>query len=209
MGLDRQPRAAASDWRNANLTPRAACQARSAHIPPAKLVDLPGPGEMTNSANQRSAAYPDKDAGIAVRPPDSFEHALLTHSARLTRKRRCGQGWLILAGGSQRATIRSIRNHETAAFWLRRDSVCRQGEVPPEEVPPEIAASIGESYLAGRGGRVVVRSSATAEDLPGASFAGQHDNFLNVEGVEDVVDASRRCWGTLEPARSRASQARG
>jgi pyruvate,water dikinase len=44
---------------------------------------------------------------------------------------------------------------------------------------------------------VAVRSSATAEDLPSASFAGQQDTYLNVVGVESVLDAVRRCWASL------------
>lgn len=44
---------------------------------------------------------------------------------------------------------------------------------------------------------VAVRSSATAEDLPDASFAGQQDTYLGITGVDDVVDAVRRCWGSL------------
>ncbi|HEX3048251.1 MAG TPA: PEP/pyruvate-binding domain-containing protein [Bacillota bacterium] len=44
---------------------------------------------------------------------------------------------------------------------------------------------------------VAVRSSATAEDLPEASFAGQQDTFLNIIGAETVVDAVRRCWASL------------
>jgi phosphoenolpyruvate synthase/pyruvate phosphate dikinase len=42
-----------------------------------------------------------------------------------------------------------------------------------------------------------VRSSATAEDLPGASFAGQHDTYLNVRGEQVVVQHIRRCWASL------------
>src|SRR4029453_16721757 len=44
---------------------------------------------------------------------------------------------------------------------------------------------------------VAVRSSATAEDLPSASFAGQQDTYLNVVGVESVLDAVARCWASL------------
>ncbi|TEB15847.1 Phosphoenolpyruvate synthase [Pelotomaculum sp. FP] len=42
-----------------------------------------------------------------------------------------------------------------------------------------------------------VRSSATAEDLPGASFAGQQETFLNVQGQEQLLDCVRRCWASL------------
>jgi pyruvate,water dikinase len=44
---------------------------------------------------------------------------------------------------------------------------------------------------------VAVRSSATAEDLPTASFAGQHESFLNIRGPDDLVDACRRCFASL------------
>ena len=49
----------------------------------------------------------------------------------------------------------------------------------------------------GQGLSVAVRSSATAEDLPDASFAGQHDSFLHVRGETAVVEASRRCFASL------------
>jgi rifampicin phosphotransferase len=44
---------------------------------------------------------------------------------------------------------------------------------------------------------VAVRSSATAEDLPSASFAGQQDTYLNIVGADAVLDAVRRCWASL------------
>ena len=47
-----------------------------------------------------------------------------------------------------------------------------------------------------------MRSSATAEDLPHASFAGQHETFLNVRGAEELIDAVRRCWDSLASARA-------
>jgi len=46
-----------------------------------------------------------------------------------------------------------------------------------------------------------VRSSATAEDLEGASFAGLQETYLNVEGTENILSAIRRCWGSLFTAR--------
>lgn len=50
--------------------------------------------------------------------------------------------------------------------------------------------------------RLAVRSSATAEDLPTASFAGQQDTFLNVHGEESLLDACRRCFASLFTDRS-------
>jgi pyruvate,water dikinase len=49
----------------------------------------------------------------------------------------------------------------------------------------------------GAGAAVAVRSSATAEDLPTASFAGQHDSYLNISGTVDVVEACRRCFASI------------
>jgi pyruvate, water dikinase len=49
----------------------------------------------------------------------------------------------------------------------------------------------------GAGVAVAVRSSATAEDLPTASFAGQHESYLNITGAKDVVEACRRCFASL------------
>lgn len=49
---------------------------------------------------------------------------------------------------------------------------------------------------------VAVRSSATAEDLPGASFAGQQDTFLWIRGVEDVFTHVKKCWSSLFTSRA-------
>ena len=49
---------------------------------------------------------------------------------------------------------------------------------------------------------VAVRSSATAEDLPGASFAGQQDTYLWIVGADSVVEHVRRCWASLYTARA-------
>lgn len=65
------------------------------------------------------------------------------------------------------------------------------------QIPPPVATAIMAAYRETGGGVMVVRSSATAEDLPGASFAGQHDSFLNIEGDGAVCDAVRSCWASL------------
>jgi pyruvate,water dikinase len=64
--------------------------------------------------------------------------------------------------------------------------------------PGGIADAIVEAYdRLGADVPVAVRSSATAEDLPFASFAGQQDTYLNVVGTDAVLDAVRRCWASL------------
>jgi pyruvate,water dikinase len=79
---------------------------------------------------------------------------------------------------------------------------------------PEIENEIIEAYkeLGGKDYpvKVAVRSSATAEDLPDASFAGQQDTYLNVFGEKDVLLHVRRCWASLWTARATAyRQAQG
>ena len=69
-------------------------------------------------------------------------------------------------------------------------------------MPPEIAKEIEEAYIKMGKGLVAVRSSATAEDLPEASFAGQQRTFLNVEGEKEVVAAVQECWASLFEARA-------
>jgi len=63
-------------------------------------------------------------------------------------------------------------------------------------MPTDIATAVREAYRT-LGGRVAVRSSATAEDLPEASFAGQQDTILDVEGEDELEAAVRRCWASL------------
>ena len=72
------------------------------------------------------------------------------------------------------------------------------------EIPDQIREAIIDAYARmGENGEVVaVRSSATAEDLPEASFAGQQETFLNVLGNDDLLDAVQRCWASLYGARA-------
>jgi pyruvate,water dikinase len=70
-------------------------------------------------------------------------------------------------------------------------------------IPSEIEGPVVESYrwlgeqLRREAMPVAVRSSATAEDLPGASFAGQQDTYLNIRGDEQLLEHVRRCWASL------------
>lgn len=80
-------------------------------------------------------------------------------------------------------------------------------------IPPEVLREIQRSYAEltqamGDTSPVVARSTATAEDLPGASFAGQHDSLLNVRGEQALLDAVKRCWSSLWTARALEYRAR-
>src|SRR5215217_846641 len=76
----------------------------------------------------------------------------------------------------------------------------------PEEMAEEIRAAY-ERLSEDAETAVAVRSSATAEDLAGASFAGQQETFLNVRGEEALMEAVKACWASLWTARAMAYRA--
>ena len=82
---------------------------------------------------------------------------------------------------------------------------CRQ-LVSAAAIPQEIKNEITKAYNNLSGSQldfsVAVRSSATAEDLPTASFAGQHDSFLNIKGAENIIAAVHKCFVSLFNARA-------
>ena len=69
------------------------------------------------------------------------------------------------------------------------------------DIPADIVEDIKKNYEKLKG-FVAVRSSATAEDLPNASFAGQQATFLNVNGTDKVIKAVKECWASLFTARA-------
>ncbi len=74
-------------------------------------------------------------------------------------------------------------------------------------MPKDVEEEIKQAYrkLCEESGEevfVAVRSSATAEDLPGASFAGQQETYLNVRGEDEVVEKVRKCWSSLYTPRA-------
>jgi rifampicin phosphotransferase len=70
-------------------------------------------------------------------------------------------------------------------------------DVEATTMPTNIRIAVADAYARLGAGPVAVRSSATAEDLPRAAFAGQQDSYLNVVGEAAVIDAVRRCWASL------------
>ena len=93
----------------------------------------------------------------------------------------------------------SIRNLSTG---LRRS-------VESAPIPDDLATAITDGVARlGEDDGYAVRSSATAEDLPTASFAGQHDTFLNVVGPTAVLEHIRRCWASLFTERAVAYRLR-
>jgi len=71
-------------------------------------------------------------------------------------------------------------------------------------IPDAVATAVVGAYAAlpGNNPAVAVRSSATAEDLPEASFAGQQETYLNVNSPDSVLEATRKCWASLWTGRA-------
>ena len=78
------------------------------------------------------------------------------------------------------------------------------------DIPGDLANAIVNAYadLPGSNPAVAVRSSATAEDLPDASFAGQQETYLNITGADQVLEATKKCWASLWTARAIGYRAR-
>ncbi|MEV4483159.1 PEP/pyruvate-binding domain-containing protein [Micromonospora coxensis] len=102
-----------------------------------------------------------------------------------------------LVGGKAAGLGELIRRGETVppGFCVTTEAY-REGVIPQAEIV--------EAYQKLGGGPVAVRSSATAEDLPEASFAGQQDTVLDVTGVADLIAAIAGCWESLHSERARA-----
>ncbi|WP_413873445.1 phosphoenolpyruvate synthase [Albidovulum sp.] len=137
-------------------------------------------GEMTVALSPKGIRVPPGFATTAA----AFRSFLATN--RLNEV-IAGRLAALDSGRTDLATAgRAIREAITGADW-------------PEGIAAEIRAAYAE--LARRTGReapaVAVRSSATAEDLPDASFAGQQETFLNITGERALLDACRRCFASL------------
>ncbi len=104
--------------------------------------------------------------------------------------------------------LKPVMDRELAALQARKATLAEAGDAIRRafrsgEWPDDIAGEIIAAYreLGRRSGKqdpdVAVRSSATAEDLPDASFAGQQESFLNIRGEPALLEACRRCLASL------------
>ncbi|HIU63629.1 MAG TPA: phosphoenolpyruvate synthase, partial [Candidatus Avacidaminococcus intestinavium] len=99
------------------------------------------------------------------------------------------------------ALLAELTDVENSAL-LREISAKLREAIMAEEMPEDLKAAIAKAYaeLALKVGEelpfVAVRSSATAEDLPDASFAGQQDTYLNVQGAETIIAKVKECYAS-------------
>ncbi|MFM8431988.1 MAG: phosphoenolpyruvate synthase [Bacteroidota bacterium] len=98
-------------------------------------------------------------------------------------------------------SVLSTVDKNTLAGLEEASEICRK-LVSECRFSRELQAEITSAYRAMGSPSVAVRSSATAEDLPNASFAGQHESFLNVEGETELMKAVTACYQSLYTARA-------
>jgi rifampicin phosphotransferase len=130
-------------------------------------------------------------AGLPV--PDGFHvtTAAYRHFVHVNDLQPVILSAIVSVDGSQTATLDAAAGRIRALF----------AEAP---MPDEIADAVANEYarLGSDGPAVAVRSSATAEDLPELSFAGQHETYLNVCGPAAVIERVKQCWASLWTARA-------
>src|SRR4051794_22964328 len=106
------------------------------------------------------------------------------------------------------AYARAVTGVDTGA-GADDDGAAVRAAIEAAAVPDDVRAAVRSACAELGGGPVAVRSSATAEDLAGAAFAGQQDTYLDVTGDDAVLDAVRRCWASLWTDRAIAYRRRG
>jgi pyruvate, water dikinase len=105
--------------------------------------------------------------------------------------------------GLREKMVASLKKLDNKDFKnLKQTGETIRGYILKGKFPEELAKSIKEAYREleikeENLTSVAVRSSATAEDLPDASFAGQHDSFMNIKGAENTLEACKKCYASL------------
>ena len=151
------------------------------------LADLPSVGGTNASLGELVREL----SGQGVRVPEGFAVAAEGYRHFLREAGLEGRLRSLLAG----LDTRDMAQLAACGKALR-------GAILQAELPRDLAEAIAGAYQklgggAGQAVAVAVRSSATAEDLPGASFAGQQETFLNVVGREALLEACRGCLASL------------
>jgi pyruvate, water dikinase len=152
-----------------------------------RLSDVPAVGGKNASLGELYAML----AAEGVRVPEGF--AL---TARAYRDALAGTG----IEDELRRLLSAFDHHDVTLLAERADAARRL--VYEATGTSHLRTEVASAYRAlevkcGAGVAVAVRSSATAEDLPTASFAGQHESFLNVRGESDLFEACRRCFASI------------
>lgn len=151
------------------------------------MGDVPSVGGKNASLGELTRSL----VSSGVRVPEGFATTAAAYRA------------FVAANGLEPGIRASVDDYRAGRTSLREAGEAIRELILDGQFPPDIAADIREHYraLSQRAGQdrasVAVRSSATAEDLPDASFAGQQETFLNVSGERELLDACRRCYASL------------
>jgi len=151
------------------------------------VADVPRVGGKNASLGELITQLGDTE----VRVPDGFATTADAYRGVLDR------------GGLRERIVDRLDRRARGEASLAQTGAAIRRLIRATELPPALADEITVAYreLGRRVGKpdpsVAVRSSATAEDLPHASFAGQHESFLNVAGADALLEACRRCYASL------------
>ncbi|WP_119290702.1 phosphoenolpyruvate synthase [Azohydromonas sediminis] len=151
------------------------------------LADLPLVGGKNASLGEMFREL----APLGVRIPDGFAVTAQAYRDALDAAGAWGELHELLDRLDKRDTDALARAGARAREIVYAAPMPRAVEQQLREAWRTLKAQVGPDLS------VAVRSSATAEDLPTASFAGQHDTYLNIRGEEMLVDAVKRCQGSL------------
>jgi len=151
------------------------------------VVDFEGINKSSVAVAGGKGANLGELAGIGgIRVPDGF---CITTDAFVQVVATAGTGRLL-----ERLAHLTVADRNEIATLGREIRAAIEGAMVPEIIREEITrhvARLGEAHA------FAVRSSATAEDLPNASFAGQQDTYLNVIGSEAILKHVSKCWASL------------
>jgi pyruvate,water dikinase len=151
-----------------------------------RIEDVPLVGGKNAALGEMQAAL--ADAGVAT--PAGFAITAAAYRDAL-RAADAAPKLHRLLDGFDLSDVAELAHRAAAA----RDIVYAATDWPP--LVDQIRRAYAELKRARGDVGLAVRSSATAEDLPNASFAGQHESFLNVRGEAALIDACRRCFASL------------
>lgn len=151
------------------------------------IDDIPLVGGKTASLGEMVREL----SGMGVKIPDGF--AITAHAYRHFI-REAGLQPLI------RETLAGLDTQDTASLAERGKTI--RHAILNATLPTDLQQLIADAYVKLQGSEslppeVAVRSSATAEDLPDASFAGQQETYLNVHGISALLESCKRCFASL------------
>lgn len=151
------------------------------------VADVPLVGGKTSSLGELYNTL----SGEGVRVPNGFALTAEAYRDSLTK----AGAWEKLRALFAKLDVTDTKALSRAAKSARAIVYAATGTKEVRQAIETSYARLQKEY--GKNAAVAVRSSATAEDLPSASFAGQHESYLNISGLENVIEACRRCFASI------------